>query len=136
MCDKKNKKKKTKKLSQFVKSHISETREAISLKFGMWSAAVGGHIHSKNRLVSSRKHGATEVRKLRFLSSCQYTHGCYAPASWAARHTTVCLDVTRFYKTDPNRTSGKIKLTPPVDSYTIVLLVLTLSTTQTTQGWF
>ena len=85
-------KKKTKKLSQFLKSNISGTREAISLKFGMWSAAVGGHVHSKNRLVSSRKHRATEVRKLRFLSSCQYTHGCYAPASWAARHTTVCLD--------------------------------------------
>ena len=85
--------KKTKKLSQFVKSHISGTREAISLKFGMWSAAVGGNVHSKNRLVSSRKHRATEVRKLRFLSSCQYTHGCYAPASWAARHTTVCLDL-------------------------------------------
>ena len=82
MCDKKkkNKKKKTKKLSQFLKSHISGTRKAISLKFGMWSAAVGGHVHSKNRLVSSRKHRATEVRKLRFLSSCQYTHGCYAPA--------------------------------------------------------
>ena len=95
MCDKKkkNKKKKTKKLSQFLKSHISGTREAISLKFGMWSAAVGGHVHSKNRLVSSRKHRATEVRKLRFLSSCQYTQGCYAPASWAARHTTVCLDI-------------------------------------------
>ena len=30
--------------------------------------------------------------KIAFLSSCQYTHGCYAPASWAARHTTVCLD--------------------------------------------
>ena len=29
---------------------------------------------------------------MRFLSSCQYTHGCCAPASWAARHTTVCLD--------------------------------------------
>ena len=83
----------TKKLSQFVKSHISGRREAISLKFGMWSAAVGGHVHSKNRLVSSRKHRATEVRKLRFLTSCQYTHGCYAPASWAARHTTVCLDM-------------------------------------------
>ena len=97
MCDKKKKnkkKKKTKKLSQFLKSHISGTREAISLKFGMWSAAVGGNVHSKNRLVSSRKHRATEVRKLRFLSSCQYTHGCYAPASWAARHTTVCLDIT------------------------------------------
>ena len=76
MCDKKKKnKKKTKKLSQFLKSHISGTREAISLKFGMWSAAVGGNVHSKNRLVSSRKHRATEVRKLRFLSSCQYTHG-------------------------------------------------------------
>ena len=44
--------------------------------------------------------------------------------------------VTRFYRTNPNRTSGKIKLTPPVDSYTIVLQVLTLSTTQTTRGWF
>ena len=95
MCDKrkKNKKKKTKKLSQLLKSHFSGTREAISLKFGMWCAEVGGHVHSKNGLVLSRKHRATEVRKLRFLSSCQYTHGCCAPASWAARHTTVCLDM-------------------------------------------
>ena len=82
-------KRKTKKLSQFLKSHIWGTREVISLKFGMWSAEVKGHVHSKNCLVLSRKHRATEVRKLRFLSSCQYTHGCYAPASWAARHTTV-----------------------------------------------
>ena len=89
--------KKTKKLSQFLKSNISGTREAISLKFGLWSAAVGGNVHSKNRLVSSRKHRATEVRKLRFLSSCQYTHWCYAPASWAARHTTVCLDNMTTY---------------------------------------
>ena len=59
----------------------------------MWSAEGGGSVHSKNRCVSSRQHRATEVRKLRFLSSCQYTHGCYALASWAARHTTVCLDV-------------------------------------------
>ena len=65
----------------------------ISLKFGMWSAEVGGSVHSNNCLVSSRQHRATEVRKLRFLSSCQYTHGCYAPDSWAARHTTVCLDL-------------------------------------------
>ena len=92
----KRKRKKTKNLSQFVKSHISGTREAISLKFRMWSTAVGGHVHSKNRLVSSRKHRATEVRILRFLSSSQYTHGCYAPASWAARHTTVCLDKYNF----------------------------------------
>ena len=68
-------KKKTKKLSQFLKSHISGTLEAISLKFGMWSAEGGGSVHSKIRVVSSRQHRATEVRKLRFLSSCQYTHG-------------------------------------------------------------
>ena len=97
MCDKK-KKKNPKKLSQFLKSHISGTLEAISLKFGMLIAAVGGHVHSKNRFVSSRKHRATEVRKLRFLSSCQYTHGCYAPASWAARHTTVCPNLIKNSK--------------------------------------
>ena len=85
-------KKKMKKLSQFLKLHISGMPEAISLKFGMWCAEVGGRIHSKNRLVSWRQHRATEVRKLRFRSSCQYTHGCCAPASWATRHTTVCLD--------------------------------------------
>ena len=85
----------TKKLSQFLKSHISGTREAISLKFGMWSTEGGGNVHSKNRLVSSRQHRARLVRKLRFLSSCQCTHGCYAPASWAARHTTMCLDCTK-----------------------------------------
>ena len=99
MCEKrkKNKKeKKTKKLSQFLKSHISGTLEAISLKFEMWSTEVGGNVHSKIRLVSSRQHRATEVRKLRFLSSCQYTHGCGAPDSWAARHTTVCLVLGMF----------------------------------------
>ena len=90
---KKNKKKKMKKLSQFVKSHISGTLEAILLKFGMWSTEGGGSVHSTNRLVSSRQHRATEVQKLSFHSSCQYTHGCCAPASWAAQHTTTCLDL-------------------------------------------
>ena len=79
MCEKrkknKKKKKKTKKLSQFLKSHISGMPEAISLKFGMWSAEGGGNVHSKICLVSSRQHRATEMRKLRFVSSCQYTHG-------------------------------------------------------------
>ena len=65
MCEKK--KKETKKLSQFLSSYISGMPEAISLKFGMWSTEVGGNVHSKIRLVSSRQHRATEVRKLRFL---------------------------------------------------------------------
>ena len=85
--------KKNEETKPILKSHISGTLEAISLKFGMWSAEVGGSVHSKHRLVSSKQHRATKVRKLRFLSSYQYTHGCYAPASWAARHTTVCLDI-------------------------------------------
>ena len=60
----------------------------------MLSTEVGGLVHSKNRLVSIRQHRATEVQKLHFLSSCPYTHGCCALASWAARHTTMCLDTT------------------------------------------
>ena len=77
MCEKRKKnkkKKKTKKLSQFVKSHISGMPEVLLLNFGMWSTEVGGSVHSKIRLVSSRQHRATEVRKLHFLSSCRYTH--------------------------------------------------------------
>ena len=83
-----------KKLSQFLKSHISGTLEAISLKFGMLSTEVGGRVHSKNRLVSARQHRATEVRKLHFHPSCQYTHKCCTLASWAAQHPTVCLDIS------------------------------------------
>ena len=94
MCEKRKKnkmkkKKKTKKLSRFFKLHISGTLEIISLKFGMWSTEVGGSGHCKNCLVSSRQHRATEVRKLCFCSSCQYTHRCCVPASWAARHYCV-----------------------------------------------
>ena len=60
----------------------------------------------------------------------------YCIDSYCVYTVLVVYSVTRFYRTDPNRTSGKIKLTPPVDSYTIVLQVLTHSTTQTTRGWF
>ena len=87
-----------KKLSQFLKLHISGTLEVISFKFGIWSTEVGGSVHSKNRLVLSRQHRATEVRTLRLLSSCQYTHRCCAPASWAARRTTVCLENSQAVK--------------------------------------
>ena len=78
MCEKRKKnkkKKKTKKLSHFLKSHISGMPEAISLKFRIWSTEVGGNVHSKICLVSSRQHRVRKVRKVRFLSSCQYTHG-------------------------------------------------------------
>ena len=97
MCDKRKKikkKTKTEKLSQFLGSRISRVSvkrfrsnlECGVLKLkGMSTAKIVLFHQGSTEL-------ATEVRKLRFLSSCQYTHGCCAPASWAARHTTVCLD--------------------------------------------
>ena len=73
----------------------------ISLKFGMWSTEVGGNVHSKICLVSSRQHRATEVRKLRFLSSCQYTHGV---AHWllGPHDTLPCVLIHESSKTFNN----------------------------------
>ena len=56
----KTRRKKNQKLSQFLKSHISGTLETISLKFGMWSAEVGGRVHNKNVLFHQ---GSTELRR-------------------------------------------------------------------------
>ena len=62
MCEKrkKNKKKKNEETKQFLKSHVSGTREAIALKFGMWSAEVGGSVNSKTVLFHQ---GSTELRR-------------------------------------------------------------------------
>jgi len=37
--------------------------------------------------------------KFAFLFFLLITHWCGAPASWAARHTTVCLDIFLIVKT-------------------------------------
>ena len=73
--------------------------EAISLKFGMWSTEVGGNVHSKICLVScfikaAQSYGGAKIAFSFFLSI--YSRG-FAPASWAARHTTVCLDNVILY---------------------------------------
>ena len=63
--------KKTKKLSQFLKSHISGTREAISLKFGMWSTEVGGSVHSKKSscfVKAAQSFGSAKIAFSFFLS--------------------------------------------------------------------
>ena len=62
-CAKRGRKtrRKNEKTKPILKSHISGTLEVILLKFGMWSTEVGGCVHSKNHLVSSRQHRATEV---------------------------------------------------------------------------
>ena len=53
----------------------------------------GGYFHSK---VLYEYHEVTYAWKLNHCSSCQCTHGCGALASWAARHTTMCLDVGKM----------------------------------------
>ena len=79
--------KKPKKLSQFLKSHISGTLEAISFKFGMWSAAVGGRVRSKNRLVSSRQYRATKIAFSFFLS----IYSRVLRAGFLGRRTHYCV---------------------------------------------
>ena len=88
----KRRKKKTKKLSQFLEVDISETPGVIELKFGMWGTNNRGHLHNENRPVSYQQHEVIYARKSHYCSSCQYTHGCGMLASWAARFTIVCLD--------------------------------------------
>ena len=64
----KRRKKIPKKLSQFLKSHISGTLEAISLKLDMWSTEVGGRVHSKNRLKAAQSYGGAKIAFSFFLS--------------------------------------------------------------------
>jgi len=46
-------------------------------------------------LVWSRDHGAMNACKIVLCSLCQYTYiVAHAPFSWAARHTTMCLDIS------------------------------------------
>jgi len=54
----KKKKKKTKKLSQTLRANNSQMRRTISLKFGIWGAEGGGHLHYENDLSSKREHRA------------------------------------------------------------------------------
>ena len=43
----------------------------------------------------ARSYGGAKIAFSFFLSI--YSRGCYAPASWAARHTTVCLDYLQMH---------------------------------------
>ena len=81
-----------KKLGQFLEVHILETLCMIYFKFAMWGTDGGGHLHSKNGDVSCKQHEVTYTQKSHYCFFCQHTHGCCVLASWAARHTTVCLD--------------------------------------------
>jgi len=53
-----NGRKKTKKLSQTLRAYNSQMRQTTLLKFVMWGAEGGGHLHYENDLSSTREHGA------------------------------------------------------------------------------
>jgi len=55
----KMKRKKMKKLNQFLKTYFSEIPGAIYLKFETWGTDSGGHLHSKNRLVLYKQQEIT-----------------------------------------------------------------------------
>ena len=63
----------------------------------MWYADSGGHLHNKNRPVSYKQHEVTYALK-RYCSSFQYTEMCGMPASWAAQHIIMCLDLRSLFK--------------------------------------
>jgi len=64
----------------------------------MWGGDIGRHFHCKNCFVSLKCHRATYVYvKIAFLFFLLITHWCGVPASWATRHTTVCLDAYELW---------------------------------------
>jgi len=67
----KQKEKKSKKLSQFLKVNISEMSGVIKLKFGMWGTDGEGHLHSKHRPALYKQHEVAYTQKLCYCSSCQ-----------------------------------------------------------------
>ena len=62
--------------------------EAISLKFGMWRESTQQNLSCF--IKAAQSYGGAKIAFSFFLSI--YSRGC-APASLAARHTTVCLDL-------------------------------------------
>ena len=56
----------------------------------MWGIDGGGHLRSKNFEV-------TYTQKSCYCFSCQYTHGCGMPASWAAQHTMCVLMIVHYF---------------------------------------
>ena len=81
----------TKKLSQFLKSHISGMLEVILLKFGMWSTEVAGMTTAKIVLFHQ---GSIELRRC---ENCVYVlpvniHTSVARRLLGPHDTTMCLD--------------------------------------------
>ena len=96
MCDKKKKNKKKKKKNEetqpiFEVAYLGNARSDFAQIWNVECCSWGACPQQKSScfIKEAQSYGGAKIA----FSSCQYTHGCYAPASWAARHTTVCLDI-------------------------------------------
>jgi len=77
-----------KKLSQLLKVHTYLGNALLEI----WND-VCRHFHNYNRFLKvSQSYVYSLYVKIALLFFLLITHGCGAPASWAAWHTTVCLD--------------------------------------------
>ena len=85
-----------KKIRQALKAHILGTAWRIQLKFG-----IGGPpgIHTENFVCFCSGSVELQMRENGvFFTPVKYTLVCCAPqVSWAAQHTTVCLEIRTFH---------------------------------------
>jgi len=90
------KKRKKNEETNFSKVYISETPGAIYLKCEVMTLA-GISKKTFGFVKVSRSYVYVKISLL-YVFFLLITHGCGVPASWAARHTTVCLDsILEFY---------------------------------------
>ena len=83
-----------KKIRRTLKAHISGKAWRIQLKFGIGDATPKG-IHTENSMCFCSESVELQMRENGiFFTPVKYTLVCRAPrVSWAAQHTTVCLDL-------------------------------------------
>ena len=63
----------------------------------MWGAEGGEHLQCKNYSNSRNEHGAMYAEKLRFVSSCKYTHSVVCRLSWLHDTLPCVLIVVDIY---------------------------------------
>jgi len=78
---------------------ISEAAGVIYFNFGMLPPLIARHFHSKFGDLQINNDRSMNAWKLLLCCSCYYTHShLHVPrTSWAAWHTTVCLDHVLYY---------------------------------------
>ena len=92
VCEKKkNKRKKMKKMSNFLKTHISGMASAIYFRPGMRSLLICWRLHHEFGVVWTGDHRLTNARKLILCYSYYYTHVVCARPVFLGHTTHYCV---------------------------------------------